>query len=53
LVVSEVRTGGIFRDSHKASKAIRQARDAGRIEDAKEALRGHERERRKKTKKTA
>jgi hypothetical protein len=36
------------RYSHKALKAIRQARDAGRIEEAKEALRKHDRERQKK-----
>jgi hypothetical protein len=36
------------RYSHKALKAIRQARDADRLDEAKEALRAYDRERRKK-----
>jgi hypothetical protein len=38
------------RYSHKALKAIREARDAGRVAEAKEALREHDRKRRQKAK---
>jgi hypothetical protein len=37
------------RYSHKALKAIREARDSGRLDEAKEALKAFDRERRKKT----
>jgi ATP-dependent DNA ligase len=36
------------RYSHKALKAIREARDAGRVDEAKEALRTYDQQRRKK-----